>query len=273
MYKGRLFTFGCSFTKYIWPTWADLLGLEFEQHYNYGKTGGGNLFIACSVAEAVATHNITSDDTVLIMWTNVTREDRYINNRWFTPGNIFTNQRDYSEDFIKNMVSIRGCYVRDMAQIFLTDNLLQKIGCRYEFMSIVDVDNSDQYDQKNSSDEVQDVLNLYKLSIDKFKPSFHKIVFNYDWRNNKPIYDINNNKLIERFDLHPLPIEHIEYINLVLPEYKFSDKTTEIAKDIDTKIRMIYREGASMKNPRQWVSSTLRENWNVWNIDNKSVRL
>ena len=35
----RLFTFGCSFTNYAWPTWADFLGLEFEHFENWGVSG------------------------------------------------------------------------------------------------------------------------------------------------------------------------------------------------------------------------------------------
>ena len=70
----RLFTFGCSFTKYIWPTWADILGREYKEFYNYGMSGGGNLFIFDSLIEAIAKHNINKDDTVIIIWTNVTRD-------------------------------------------------------------------------------------------------------------------------------------------------------------------------------------------------------
>ena len=48
----RLFTFGCSFTAYgPIPTWADFLGLEFEQYENWGMSGIGNRGIAERVAE------------------------------------------------------------------------------------------------------------------------------------------------------------------------------------------------------------------------------
>jgi hypothetical protein len=30
----RLYTFGCSFTKYKWPTWADFIGNQFEIYEN-----------------------------------------------------------------------------------------------------------------------------------------------------------------------------------------------------------------------------------------------
>ena len=43
----RLIVFGCSFTDYAWPTWADIiaydLGCEYE---NWAQGGGGNQQIA-----------------------------------------------------------------------------------------------------------------------------------------------------------------------------------------------------------------------------------
>jgi len=32
---GRIFTFGCSFTEYSWPTWADMI-LHKREGVNYG---------------------------------------------------------------------------------------------------------------------------------------------------------------------------------------------------------------------------------------------
>ena len=74
----RLYTFGCSFTQYFWPTWADILGQEFDYYENWGKLGGGNQFIFNSIIECSLRNKLTPNDTVAIMWTNVTREDRYI---------------------------------------------------------------------------------------------------------------------------------------------------------------------------------------------------
>jgi hypothetical protein len=69
------FAFGCSFTNYSWPTWADMIGKEFESYENWGKSGGGNQFIFNSLMECVVKNKISKDDTVIIMWTNISRED------------------------------------------------------------------------------------------------------------------------------------------------------------------------------------------------------
>ena len=31
---GRLFAFGCSLTRYHWPTWADILGQSYYEFQN-----------------------------------------------------------------------------------------------------------------------------------------------------------------------------------------------------------------------------------------------
>ena len=51
----RLFAFGCSFTCYIYPTWADIIYQSLNEDcefYNCGRSGGGNLFISHRITEA-----------------------------------------------------------------------------------------------------------------------------------------------------------------------------------------------------------------------------
>ena len=81
---GRLFTFGCSLTSYKWPTWADILGREYDYFENWGSCGVGNQYIFNSLIEAVITRQITSEDTVMIMWTNFSRWDYYQDRRWYS---------------------------------------------------------------------------------------------------------------------------------------------------------------------------------------------
>lgn len=237
MYKGRLFAFGCSFTRYNWPTWADLLGQEFEGYYNYGRAGAGNLFISCMLGEAIARFNINKNDTVMIMWSNVTREDRYIDT-WINPGNIFT-QDTYSDDFVKKFITVKGCYIRDFALINLAHNLLKNIGCKYEFMSMIDMNSYHQWKYNDDRETLSDIFKLYQPTLDICKPSVFKVLFNYDWYTSRPLYKNE----VRRADIHPLPLEHIEYINKVLPEYKFSDYTIEIADKEDAKIRNAFQSG------------------------------
>ena len=45
----RFFAFGCSFTRYEWITWADIIAYHIKESYNYGRSGGGNSYIFYSL--------------------------------------------------------------------------------------------------------------------------------------------------------------------------------------------------------------------------------
>ena len=233
---GRLFTFGCSFTQFSWPTWANILGREYSYFENWGLCGAGNLYISSSVAEASVLHNFDKDDTIMVMWTNMMREDRYLNkeSKWCTPGNIYT-QSEYPKDFVKNFVTVRGCYIRDLTQMYLTSKLLDNIGCKYEFMSMIDLVNPDQYNNSNVFDDIHDVLEFYKDIVNKFKPSVHKVIFNNDWQSR--LIPESGEKF--RIDSHPVPSEHLEYLDAVFPDLNISESTREWVKLIDTKARTL----------------------------------
>ncbi len=113
----RLFTFGCSFTNFAWPTWADIiaydLGIPFE---NYGRAGHGNVSIAIHLAECDLVHNFTDRDLILVCWSGWSREDRLMSDGWTSGGSVFGNhmfgpkwiKRYWTEtnDNIKNLHAI-----------------------------------------------------------------------------------------------------------------------------------------------------------------------
>jgi len=223
----RLFTFGCSFTKYGWPTWADAIAhSHFTNYENWGKTGGGNQFIAARFAECHQRNKITKDDTVMIMWSSVTREDRYIDGRWFTPGDVFDALEGYDEYFLKNYCYESGFYIRDLAVMSLVKNTLENIGCEFYFMSIVDIDTPVTVEPNSRK-----IIDLYGDVLKIMYPSVHKMC-NYDWFSNRtPQWQKY------KWDGHPLPTEHIEYVHKVLPEkFHLKENTIEIFNSFEKKL-------------------------------------
>lgn len=216
----RFFSFGCSFTQYKWPTWADILGKEFELFQNWGKSGAGNHFIFNSLIECHARNKITKNDTVGVMWTNMMREDRFID-YWATPGNIYS-QGLYDDGFVKRFITVKGCYIRDLAFMSAVDQLLSSIGCQYFFLSMVDLSNPLNYGKKNASDEIKDVIELYPLTVNKIKPSIHNVIFNYNWESKG-----------KKEDYHPLPLDYIEYLDRVLPDIPISKETRQWVENIN----------------------------------------
>lgn len=73
----RLFTFGCSYTSYATVTYADILCHQYKFSKNFGQPGAGNVFINESFQRAFYEYGINSNDTVIIQWSSLLREDRF----------------------------------------------------------------------------------------------------------------------------------------------------------------------------------------------------
>lgn len=243
----RLFAFGCSFTAYEWPTWADILSRQFDYFENWGRAGAGNQFICNSVAEADARHNFNHNDTIIIMWSSMMREDRYRSDGWLTPGNFLGAGKEfYNEEFYNNFICAKGCYIRDLASMHLVHELLKFKKCKYHFLSMIDINfPSDMYSKyfleklklQKELLEIVGPLKIYNKVLSEIKPSVHKVIFNYDWQSRK-LYMAKSSKTGEphRIDSHPLPIEHLEYIQKVLPEYKINEETIKWTQQITDEI-------------------------------------
>lgn len=77
-----LYTFGCSLTRYHYPTWADIIGREFPAHQNWGRPGAGNNYILSALTRCHLENHITPQDRVIIAWTGLARIDYYQINDW-----------------------------------------------------------------------------------------------------------------------------------------------------------------------------------------------
>jgi hypothetical protein len=68
MNKKRFFSFGCSFTK-SWetPTWADYVGIEFEDFYNLAMPGSSNNLIMQRFIEADSYYNFNNETDVIMI--------------------------------------------------------------------------------------------------------------------------------------------------------------------------------------------------------------
>jgi hypothetical protein len=191
----RLFTFGCSFTSYDWPTWADIIIKDKQQDYskceNWGKSGASNYYIFNAVIECNIVNQLTKDDTVIIMWTTLERDSYYYEKQWITPGAIQLNEH-YSKDYIEKFTDHRGFMIKNYSMMYAIDQILEKIGCTYYFLSMVNLTESDtRFFKKNNQD--RDLIKSYDTLLKKIRPSAHEIIFNSDW-NNVPKIKTNNYK-------------------------------------------------------------------------------
>ena len=221
----RFFAFGCSFTaSHNRPTWADVIGREFDYYENWARGGMGNQYIFNQLIECNARHKFTADDTVIIMWTSITREDRYVKNLggWFGQGNIYWSN-EYPQEFIKKFACERGYLIRDLAVISAARDLLKSWGVDYKFLAMVPIGISESITAVNSDN--QDIFDLYKDVLADIRPSVYEVIFkSQDWQLKKSIYPLMDNGLR---DPHPDHQEVLEYVQTVLPEIALSQTTID----------------------------------------------
>jgi len=243
----RFFAFGCSFTSYGWPTWADIVSIELgpaTTYYNFGRSGAGNQYIANMIAQADAKYNFDQDDLVMVCWTNVAREDRMFvqddnNSHWVVPGNL-ANQDIYDREWLDKFGSCTDYfYLRDFASIHLVTGLLKKTVSHQ--MSMLDMhSNWDQYiDNDVAVDEKSKGTIAFPKNSQKILPSFYKVL----WNNKLKTKLLNDMKHIHRYyqDTHPTPIEHWQYLQKVFKKHKWSKTTERTAKTMQLEFTRIIK--------------------------------
>lgn len=276
----RIFTFGCSFTDYAWGTWANILGYEFPdaKFYNFGKSGAGNHYIFNTLMQADSSYNFTHEDLVIVQWTNISREDRFLDaeptadpsftagGQWITPGNIYS-QGTYDESWVKKYFSEYGALLRDLAFIKSAYEMLRH-KTQWHFIQMNDlVHYVDQWDTKISIDpkyavegiQVQRIEHLramYSETINQLLPSFYDTLFNNNWEQK---FEADRKLVNKNFqDGHPHPLEHYDYLKRIF-KHNWSKTTNKKVGEIQQKW-IKYMDGASRTNKRFSLYQT-EERW------------
>ena len=221
----RFFTFGCSYTGYQYPTWADLLICQAKEDnikgLNAGWSGAGNQYIASRIWEANAKFHFTKDDTIVIMWSNFFREDRYITDYgWNLVGNVFNNKLDvpfqlnnfiYTNEY--QYKDINHYLARDCMIITSTIEGLYGTGAKVISTSI-----SNPYVDKTLQElDTNGFLSLYKSWLYPQVEPLNDYNF-YDGvaeDTSRPTYFQKEANRIYIED-HPLPLEHLDWLENIL---------------------------------------------------------
>ena len=234
-----LYTYGCSFTDYHWDTWADHMGKNFDKFINYSQVGAGNQYILHKLTESHARNEISSTDTVAIMWSTSDRYDYIEKNKWITTGSI-----DRKYDLV-------GFEIRDCAFIHTAKTILDSIGCRYVFFSLDDIYPHDPFEETINTILSSTMEVLYKGDyynrVEDLRPApgTYEIHAGADWPTKEQFATGNlpyilpeiKQEICERFrtknfqevvdkkmwmcpDFHPTPKMHLEYLDAVLPDWQ-----------------------------------------------------
>jgi len=129
----RIFTFGCSWTNYVWPTWAEMIRYtdQSPEVHNWGISGIGNVGIFYRMIECDLKNKFTENDLIIVQWTSWTREDRHVN-RWQTYGNIF-NSSYYDQKFLKKYWSWDNDVIKNSSCILATNKMFN-IGYQFNML-------------------------------------------------------------------------------------------------------------------------------------------
>lgn len=120
----RLFTFGCSYTQFMWPTWANIIAHDLQiPFYNWGLSGTGNVAIASRMLECDLKHKFTSNDLIIVNWSSWHRIDLVNPNspkKWLAGGNVFNNPM-FPPKFIKKYWNQNNDIVKNSTAIILSN--------------------------------------------------------------------------------------------------------------------------------------------------------
>jgi len=210
----RIFTFGCSFAKYVYPTWANVLSkcVPDAEFINLGQCGGGNIYISNRMTQANRTYTFCETDLVVTMWSTYCREDRFINDRWLTPGNIF-GQGEYDDKFVKKFVDPVGYVVRDLSIIDLATTYMSTLPCTY--IDMLSVSFNHQVLEEDDP-TYKDVLHTYRDLIAHFdQPAMFDYLGRDWWIGGKGLAYIHSQGGTPYHDYHPNTLVYCDYMRKI----------------------------------------------------------
>ncbi len=257
----RFFAFGCSFTNYCFPTWADIIALELKVPYwNYGQSGAGNQYIFNMLMQADCLYQFNKDDLVIVEWTNIAREDRYLmaKQKWVSPGNIYSaspSRDEYefiNDTYIEKWADPFYYALRDFAIIKAAIDFFDNKKVQYHQLKMIDLEMFDHFQPNKSLENVsKELLKLYNPYLSHIEKSFYDVLWNNDLRIK---YDMQSSEIGPFFkDGHPSVMEHLKYLQTVF-DCEFSKDTIEQSKLAHSTIIDILKTLKVDSNTSKWSS-------------------
>lgn len=223
----RVFAFGCSFTNYVHTTWADIIAHQMpnSKYYNFGKSGMGNLGISSRIAEANTKFKFNETDLVLVMYSTMYREDRWIEGKWETHGNVF-NQGYYDKSFVKNYVDPIGCMIRDLSLIELSSKYVKSLPCDSLILRASTLKDECPTDVENT-ELIEQVKETYSELWNSFPTSLYEVLAPNGWRDGVERISDGNKFL----DNHPTPAGYYTYLRHI--GVNLSSETKDFVDDCE----------------------------------------
>ena len=180
----RLFVIGCSFTYWMWPTWADIIHKEHPhlEYRNFGTAGCGNDYIVTMLSQLTHEYELGEQDIVMIMWSSFHRMSAYsvyktnselqqaiINTSPIEQKDIFPDTWNWHsrDDMIGALALIteppcdRGFLIRDLALIDTVTTVMEQSAYSGAYMLSTAPEKQAEFDTTSPQTPSEDVLKLY----------------------------------------------------------------------------------------------------------------
>jgi len=231
MKEGKLYTFGCSFTKWHAKTWADYLSYFYKSYENHGKGGVGNRFIFHKVIKNIDRFN--PNDTIIVQWSGLLRVDLMNEDEYMSIGEPYGDD-EYTRsklpiDYIEKCLSIQQQISEFINYTKCLNILFKSMNLNYKFLFMFNPlfkdekkymlgeplsINSDMHHNRNL--DIQKALNKNKNMISEIR---HTIDNDSYIKESIFEYQLLNEKQSNRKDYHPLSSTHLDYcLKNILPE-------------------------------------------------------
>jgi hypothetical protein len=199
----------------VYATWADLIGINFNEYYNYGRSGCSNTYIMNRIIEADHIYKFNPDtDFVVVMLTGFGRFS-YLPplSQWQTKGDLYSYNHNTNDpvtvEFVKNMWSDDWA----VYQSWIATKVIKQTLKNVKHSLVMGIDNSAYFDGtanvsdyiKPMSKEIYDMLDI-NITLD-------------EWKEKNQYYDtpiwIDEN----RPDGHPSTNIYLKYIEEFFPRF------------------------------------------------------
>lgn len=206
----RLFTFGCSYTQWWWPTWANIIADDLQiEHQNWGQSGIGNIAISSKILECDLKNKFTSNDLIIVNWSSWHRIDLIDANTrgWLGGGNAFNNPM-FPPKFIKKYWNQNNDIVKNCTSIILSNKSFD-----IDYQShMIDYEGMTEYNETS-----------YEFS------NYQYLLENMPKKN---IFDTSNNSRFNNTvkDHHPDILTHLDHVYKIYKDLNLEIKDNTVQK-------------------------------------------
>ena len=255
----RIFAFGCSYTRHIYTTYADIIASQYPDatFINMGKSGSGNQLLLSRLTQAHRIFNIDSEDLIVIMYPSITREDRWLSTgTWHTPGNIFHSAASRNValnafKFYKSYGSFMHYLIRDLAIIDVVENFISTLSCDKIMLMSTPLSVGETLNDCTLTLIEDDNIRHFKKISNTYKDLFEKYPLDYQTYLRTEFLD--KGQLVgvsagKDFDSHPSPLQALSYLQTIMNlnenAMSYANKQEQIILQCNNmeEVKTIYRD-------------------------------